>query len=202
MKSIKVSISAAKCRVGVKYKQFCTSNHCTSYFKYGRRLSILSDIILAILLLASCTKDGSNLSFIIQRGIGCTEGVPVKHEIQPGLVYGTPCRQNIQVAYFGRLGFSLPDARHHQKAHSFPMEDFSNVHDSIRDEFMRIATAKRRTFKDVLLLKMKATPYKGMKETDSLSLVASRFFESLDSLPEYKGDKTRILTTYHFFLER
>ena len=63
MKSIKVIISAAKCRVRVKYKQFCTSNHCTSYFKDGRRLSILSAIILAILLLASCTKDGSNLSF-------------------------------------------------------------------------------------------------------------------------------------------
>ena len=53
MKSIKVIILAAKCRVGVKYKQFCTSNHCTSYFKDGRRLSILSAIILAILLLAS-----------------------------------------------------------------------------------------------------------------------------------------------------
>ena len=36
-----------------------------------------------------------------------------------------------------------------KKAHSFPMEEFSNVHDSIRDEFMRIATAKRRTFKNV-----------------------------------------------------
>lgn len=79
------------------------------------------------------------------------------------------------MAYFRRLGFCLSDAGHHQKAHSFPMEEFSNVHDSIRDEFMRIATAKRRTFKDVLLLKMNASPYNGKKETDSLSLVASKF---------------------------
>lgn len=82
------------------------------------------------------------------------------------------------------------------------MEEFSIVHDSIRDEFMRIATAKRRTFKDVLLLKMNASPYKSKKETDSLSLVASKFFESMDTIPLYKGDKTRILTTYHFFLEK
>lgn len=71
-----------------------------------------------------------------------------------------------------------------KKAHSFPLEEFSNVHDSIRDEFMRIATAKRRTFKDVLLLKMNATPYKGNKETDGLSLVASKFL--------------RVWTPYHY----
>ena len=37
---------------------------------------------------------------------------------------------------------------------------------------------------------------------DSLSIVASKFFEGMDSIPLYKGDKTRILTTYYFFLEK
>ena len=203
MKSIKVIISAAKCRVGVKYKQFCTSNHCTSYFKDGRRLSILSAIILAILLLASCTKDGSNLSF---------HNTKEALDAQKKFLSSMKSNQDLSMEHLADkiskwriLEDSVSACLMRdtiKKAHSFPMEDFSNVHDSIRDEFMRIATAKRRTFKDVLLLKMKATPYKGMKETDSLSLVASRFFESLDSLPEYKGDKTRILTTYHFFLEK
>ena len=203
MKSIKVIISAAKCRVGVKYKQFCTSNHCTSYFKDGRRLSILSAIILAILLLASCSKDGSNLSF---------HNTKEALDAQKVLLSSMKSNQDLSMEHLADkiskwriLEDSVSACLMRdtiKKAHSFPMEDFSNVHDSIRDEFMRIATAKRRTFKDVLLLKMKATPYKGMKETDSLSIVASRFFESLDSLPEYKGDKTRILTTYHFFLEK
>ena len=203
MKSIKVIISAAKCRVGVKYKQFCTSNHCTSYFKDERRLSILSAIILAILLLASCTKDGSNLSF---------HNTKEALDAQKEFLSSMKSNQDLSMEHLADkiskwriLEDSVSACLMRdtiKKAHSFPMEDFSNVHDSIRDEFMRIATAKRRTFKDVLLLKMKATPYKGMKETDSLSLVASRFFESLDSLPEYKGDKTRILTTYHFFLEK
>lgn len=203
MKSIKVIILAAKCRVGVKYKQFCTSNHCTSYFKDGKRLSILSAIILAILLLASCTKDGSNLSF---------HNTKEALDAQKELLSSMKSNQDLSMEHLADkiskwriLEDSVSACLMRDtinKAHSFPMEDFSNVHDSIRDEFMRIATAKRRTFKDVLLLKMKATPYKGMKETDSLSIVASRFFESLDSLPEYKGDKTRILTTYHFFLEK
>ena len=203
MKSIKVIISAAKCRVGVKYKQICTSNHCTSYFKDGRRLSILSAIILAILLLASCTKDGSNLSF---------HNTKEALDAQKEFLSSMKSNQDLSMEHLADkiskwriLENSVSACLMRdtiKKAHSFPMEDFSNVHDSIRDEFMRIATAKRRTFKDVLLLKMKATPYKGMKETDSLSIVASRFFESLDSLPEYKGDKTRILTTYHFFLEK
>ena len=203
MKSIKVIISAAKCRVGVKYKQFCTSNHCTSYFKDGRRLSILSAIILAILLLASCTKDGSNLSFYNTK-----EALDAQKEFLSSMKSNQDLAMEHladKISKWRILEDSVSACLMRdtiKKAHSFPMEDFSNVHDSIRDEFMRIATAKRRTFKDVLLLKMKATPYKGMKETDSLSIVASRFFESLDSLPEYKGDKTRILTTYHFFLEK
>ena len=33
-------------------------------------------------------------------------------------------------------------------------------------------------------------------------MVASKFFESMDTIPLYKGDKTRNLTTYHFFLEK
>lgn len=48
-------------------------------------------------------------------GIGCAKGVPFKDEIRQGFVYGTPCRQNIQMAYFRGLGFCLSDAGHHQK---------------------------------------------------------------------------------------
>ena len=203
MKSIKVIISAAKCRVGVKYKQFCTSNHCTSYFKDGRRLSICSAIILAILLLASCTKDGSNLSFHNTK-----EALDAQKEFLSSMKSNQDLSMEHladKISKWRTLEDSVSACLMRdtiKKAHSFPLEEFSNVHDSIRDEFMRIATAKRRTFKDVLLLKMKATPYKGNKETDSLSLVASKFFESMDTIPLYKGDNTRILTTYHFFLEK
>lgn len=167
-------------------------------------MSMLSAIILAILLLASCSKNASELSF---------------HDAREAL--------DAQKVFLSRMKSDKDLSMEHladkiskwrtledsvsvclmrdtiKKAHSFPMEEFSNVHDSIRDEFMRIATAKRRTFKDVLLLKMNASPYKSKKETDSLSLVASKFFESMDTIPLYnKGDKTRILTTYHFFLEK
>ena len=164
---------------------------------------MLSAIALAILLLVSCSKDASELSFH-----GAREALDAQKVFLSMMKSDNDLSMEHladKISKWRTLEDSVSSCLMRdtiRKAHSFPMEEFSNVHDSIRDEFMRIATAKRRTFKDVLLLKTKATPYKGMKETDSLSIVASRFFESLDSLPEYKGDKTRILTTYHFFLEK
>ena len=203
MESINIIVSAAKSRFRVKCKQSCTSNFRISYFEGRKHMSMLSAIILAILLLASCSKNASESSF---------------HDAREAL--------DAQKVFLSRMKSDKDLSMEHlankiskwrtledsvsaclmrdtiKKAHSFPMEEFSIVHDSIRDEFMRIATAKRRTFKDVLLLKMNASPYKSKKETDSLSLVASKFFESMDTIPLYKGDKTRILTTYHFFLEK
>ncbi len=203
MESINIIISAAKSRLRVKCKQSCTSSFRISYFEGRKHMSMLSAIILAILLLASCSKNASESSF---------------HDAREAL--------DAQKVFLSRMKSDKDLSMEHlankiskwrtledsvsaclmrdtiKKAHSFPLEEFSNVHDSIRDEFMRIATAKRRTFKDVLLLKMNASPYKGKKETDSLSLVASKFFESMDTIPLYKGDNTRILTTYHFFLEK
>ena len=204
MESINIIKSAANSRLRVKCKQPYTSSFRISYFEGRKHMSMLSAIILAILLLASCSKNASESSF---------------HDAREAL--------DAQKVFLSRMKSDKDLSMEHladkiskwrtledsvsvclmrdtiKKAHSFPMEEFSNVHDSIRDEFMRIATAKRRTFKDVLLLKMNASPYKSKKETDSLSLVASKFFESMDTIPLYnKGDKTRILTTYHFFLEK
>ena len=187
----------------MKCKQYCTSSFRISYFGGRRHISILSAITFAILLLASCSKDASELSFHDAREALDAQKVflsRMKSDKDLSMEHLADKISKWRTLEDSVSACLMRDTI--KKAHSFPMEDFSNVHDSIRDEFMRIATAKRRPFKDVLLLKMKATPYKGMKETDSLSIVASRFFESLDSLPEYKGDKTRILTTYHFFLEK
>lgn len=187
----------------MKCRQYCTSSFRISYFGGRRHISILSAITFAILLLASCSKDASELSFHDAREALDAQKVflsRMKSDKDLSMEHLADKISKWRTLEDSVSACLMRDTI--KKAHSFPMEDFSNVHDSIRDEFMRIATAKRRTFKDVLLLKMKATPYKGMKETDSLSIVASRFFESLDSLPEYKGDKTRILTTSHFFLEK
>lgn len=203
MESINIIISAAKSRSRVKCKQSCTSSFRISYSDGRKHMSMLSVITLAILLLASCSKNASESSFRDAR-----EAL----DAQKVFLSRMKSDKNLSMEHLAdkiSKWHTLEDSVSAclmrdtiKKAHSFPMEEFSNVHDSIRDEFMRIATAKRRTFKDVLLLKMKASPYKGKKETDSLSLVPSKFFESMDTIPLYKGDKTRILTTYHFFLEK
>lgn len=203
MESINIIISAAKSRLRVKCKQPCTSSFRISYFDGRKHMSMLSAIILAILLLASCSKNASELSFHDAREALDAQKVflsRMKSDKDLSMEHLADKISKWRTLEDSVSACLMRDTI--KKAHSFPMEEFSNVHDSIRDEFMRIATAKRRTFKDVLLLKMKASPYKGKKETDSLSLVASKFFESMDTIPLYKGDKTRILTTYHFFLEK
>ena len=204
MESINIIISAAKSRLRVKCKQSCTSSFRISYFEGRKHMSMLSAIILAILLLASCSKNASESSFHDAR-----EALDAQKEFLSRMKSDKDLSMEHladKISKWRTLEDSVSACLMRdtiKKAHSFPMEEFSNVHDSIRDEFMRIATAKRRTFKDVLLLKMNASPYKSKKETDSLSLVASKFFESMDTIPLYnKGDKTRILTTYHFFLEK
>ena len=63
MNSINIIISAAKSRLRVKCKQSCTSSFRISYFEGRKHMSMLSAIILAILLLASCSKNASESSF-------------------------------------------------------------------------------------------------------------------------------------------
>ena len=203
MESINIIISAAKSRLGVKRKRSCTSSFRISYFGGRKGMAMLSAITFAILLLASCSKDASELSFKTSREALDAQKVflsRMKSDKDLSIEHLADKISKWHILEDSVSACLMRDTI--KKAHSFPMEEFSNVHDSIHDEFMRIATAKRRTFKDVLLLKMNASPYKGKKETDSLSLVASKFFESMDTIPLYKGDKTRILTTYHFFLEK
>ena len=164
---------------------------------------MLSAITLAILLLASCSKDASELSFHDAREALDAQKVFLSRMKSDKDLFMEHLADKISKWHILEDSVSSCLMRDTiKKAHSFPQEEFFKVHDSIRDEFMRIATAKRRTFKDVLLLKMNATHYKGNKETDSLSLVASKFFENMDTIPLYKGDKTRILTSYHFFLKK
>lgn len=160
----------------MKCKQSCTSSFRISYFDGRKHMSMLSAIILAILLLASCSKNARESSFHDAREALDAQKVflsRMKSDKDLSMEHLADKISKWRTLEDSVSACLMRDTI--KKAHSFPLEEFSNVHDSIRDEFMRIATAKRRTFKDVLLLKMNATPYKGNKETDSLSLVASKF---------------------------
>lgn len=151
MESINIIISAAKADWGWSANNLALQVFAYHTLKAENKCPCCLPSYLPFFCWHPVQKMPVNHLSIMQGRHWCAKGVPFKDEIRQGFVYGTPCRQNIQMAYFRRLGFCLSDARHHQKAHSFPLEEFSNVHDSIRDEFMRIATAKRRTFKDVLV---------------------------------------------------
>ena len=140
MESINIIISAAKSRLRVKCKQSCTSSFHISYFEGTKNASESSfhdarEALDAQKVFLSRMKSDKDLS-MEHLADKISKWRTLEDSVSACLMRDTI-----------------------KKAHSFPMEEFSNVHDSIRDEFMRIATAKRRTFKDVLLLKRTAFPW-------------------------------------------
>lgn len=146
MESINIIISAAKSRFRVKCKRSCTSSFRISYFEGRKSISMLSAITLAILLLASCSKDASELSFHNPREALDAQKVflsRMKSDKDLSMEHLAD-----KISKWHTLEDSVSSCLMRdtiKKAHSFPQEEFFNVHDSIRDEFMRIATAKRTT---------------------------------------------------------
>ena len=75
-----------------------------------------------------------------------------------------------------------------------------SVHDSIRDEMIRIALSKPRTLRDVVYLKEHTSPYADSEELPAMIKPIQTFFASLDSMPVYPGDKKKVLSDYQQFL--
>ena len=76
------------------------------------------------------------------------------------------------------------------------------VHDSIRDEIIRLALSEERSLKDVIYLKEHTSPYADNAELLVMAKPIQTFFASLDSVPVYPGDKDRVLSDYQQFLSR
>lgn len=140
MESINIIISAAKSRLRVKCKQSCTSSFRISYFEGRKHMSMLSAIILAILLLASCSKNASESSFHDAREALDAQKVflsRMKSDKDLSMEHLADKISKWRTLEDSVSACLMRDTI--KKAHSFPLEEFSNVHDSIRDEFMRIA---------------------------------------------------------------
>ena len=74
------------------------------------------------------------------------------------------------------------------------------VHDSLRAEFSRLALSTPRTFRDVLLIKEQTSGYRNDKELMRAVAETRPFFNSLDSVPTYKGNDKAVIERYRSFL--
>lgn len=74
------------------------------------------------------------------------------------------------------------------------------LHDSLRIEFSRLALSTPRTFRDVLLIKEQTSGYRNDKELMRAVAETRPFFNSLDSVPTYKGNGKAVIERYRSFL--
>ncbi len=74
------------------------------------------------------------------------------------------------------------------------------IHDSIRNEMLRLSETWRYGYSDVLTLKEQTSPFKDDKEIQEAVKEAEPFFESLSNTPISLSDKNSILKRYRYFL--
>lgn len=84
--------------------------------------------------------------------------------------------------------------------HSDIRKECERLHDSIRIEFSRLALSKPRTYRELLTLKQRLSPYAEDRELHRAAEEIRPFFASLDNHPACTGNKRQILSTYRALL--
>lgn len=79
-------------------------------------------------------------------------------------------------------------------------QSFYGIHDSIRNEMLRLSETWRYDYSDVLTLKEQTSPFKEDKEIQEAVKETEPFFESLSNTPISQSDKNSILKRYRYFL--
>lgn len=87
------------------------------------------------------------------------------------------------------------------KAHSTAQIDCALLYDSIRMEFSRLVMEVPRTYKEVLIIKERLSPYDSIKELQSSVDKIRPFFSSLDKHATHKEGRNGILTIYRSLLK-
>lgn len=76
------------------------------------------------------------------------------------------------------------------------------MHDSLQAEFIRLAHSTPKTFKDVLLIRERTSPYRQDAELAKTVEAAKPFFDSLDSIQPYQRAAKNIVSAYKTFLAK
>lgn len=86
------------------------------------------------------------------------------------------------------------------RSHTDTRKEYLLLHDSIRMELSRLALSRPRTYKEVLALKERFSPYANDGELQRSALEIRPFFVSLDSRKAYRGGKEQLLSAYRTLL--
>lgn len=86
------------------------------------------------------------------------------------------------------------------RSHTDTRKECLLLHDSIRMEFSRLALSRPRTYKEVLALKVRFSPYAEDGELHRSAQEIRPFFASLDSRMAYRGGKEQLLSAYRTLL--
>ena len=88
------------------------------------------------------------------------------------------------------------------RIHSNHENTIHSLHDSLQAEFIRLAHSTPKTFKDVLLIRERTSPYRQDAELAKTVEAAKPFFESLDSIQPYQRTAKNIVSAYETFLAK
>lgn len=86
------------------------------------------------------------------------------------------------------------------RSHTDTRKECLLLHDSIRMELSRLALSRPRTYKEVLALKERFSPYANDGELHRSAQEIRPFFASLDSRKAYRGGKEQLLSAYRTLL--
>lgn len=86
------------------------------------------------------------------------------------------------------------------RSHTDTRKECLLLHDSIRMELSRLALSRPRTYKEVLALKERFSPYAEDGELHRSAQEIRPFFASLDSRMAYRGGKEQLLSAYRTLL--
>lgn len=86
------------------------------------------------------------------------------------------------------------------RSHTDTRKECLLLHDSVRMELSRLALSRPRTYKEVLALKERFSPYANDGELHRSAQEIRPFFVSLDSRKAYRGGKEQLLSAYRTLL--
>ena len=172
-----------------------------SYFKQQSVLAKGVAVCFAIFILASCGKNTDDSMFQTSESavnayrtylsdMRSMETLSTEH-----LIEAVNDWQTLRDSVFVRIAKDTADHIHAKYETTIQM-----LHDSLQTEFIRLANSTPKTFKDVLLIKERTSPYRQDAELSQAVAAAEPFFDSLDSIPLYRKTTKNIVSVYKTFL--
>lgn len=172
-----------------------------SYFKQQSVLAKGVAVCFAIFTLASCGKNTDDSMFQASESavnayrtylsdMRSMETLSTEHLIEA--INGW---QALRDSVFVSIAKDTADHIHAKYETTIQM-----LHDSLQTEFIRLANSTSKTFKDVLLIKERTSPYRQDSELSQAVAAAEPFFDSLDSIPLYRKTAKNTVSAYKTFL--